>query len=668
MKALFWKEWRENLKWGLLAMAAIAVAMVYALRQGGDSVDSSWAGLQNEQFLTVTAFGFPIIALALGFLQILTELRRDQWAFLLHRPVTRLQVFWGKALPGTALYLLAGGLPLAASAYWLSLPGSIAAPFDIRQILPGAVNLLTGLAYYYAALLISILPGRWYVRKVLPLAAALLGSTFSNTIILSLAVTGPVIVLTSLLIAAASAHATSGLFRRMSIVGKCGILSVYLLGLLVVLTILSSAWTMIVPFSPVTEQQYRVGKNGEVLRVTTRANWYEKVETLDGQQIKPEKRAFEWADFLSPSSLNYSGNSLMRDFRSPGLYFAKESSNKSAPLAWYYINDMGVFRLYSTETKMPLGVLGPNGYASIENSAMAGRFHLASDAYAHTWFIVAKDGMFIPFLDGRSIEKIYSTPPGENIIAGASLGELRKNDKTPATYAIGLEKSIQIVSTSGLGPRITPPFALDEFKDIDVYRPHNGGYLLLFNRSFSQSSELIVASPEGKIIRQQTLPSLYHYTPQSLSTWLSEAIAPVGARLLGHGIIKFLQFFENESYFAVTAYSEAQKREEMLNWLAAAGVGLLCAAFIQLPLKREQFAGQRLAWTVFAFFFGVFGLLAFWIANDWPRRVACPSCGRKRSVERETCEHCGAGWPAPKQDGTEIWEGLAEEATPPAAR
>ncbi|GAT33748.1 ABC-type transport system [Terrimicrobium sacchariphilum] len=666
MKALFWKEWRENLKWGLLAMAAIAVAMVYALRQGGDSVDSSWAGLQNEQFLTVTAFGFPVIALALGFLQILTELRRDQWAFLLHRPVTRLQVFWGKALPGTALYLVAGGLPLAASAYWLSLPGSIAAPFDIRQILPGSVNLLAGLSYYYAALLISILPGRWYGRKVLPLAAALLGSTFANTIILSPALIGPIIVLTSMIIAAASAHAASGLFRRMSVVGKCGILSVYLLGLLVADMVLSLGWMMLFPPQPLSYQRYGVDQNGEVVRITTRSNWYEKVETLDGKQIKPEKRAFEWADFLFPTMLYYATPDGFRDFRSPRAYFTYESSNRTAPFAWYYINDLGIFRVYSTETKMPLGVLGPNGYAPIDNTGQAGRFHPGFSAYKST-VIGDRDGVYIPDLDARSVKKIYAAAPGEQIISAARLPKPKK-EGAQEEYAIGSNQAIQVVTKSGPRARIALPVAPNKITGVEFYRPESGNYTLFIRGRFPQGIELAVASPDGKITRQQTLPLLYNSPPQSISKWLGEALTPLGARLLGAGITQALQFVENGYYRMVTEWNAAEKPLEMLRWLAAAAVGLLCAALIQIPLKRDQFAGQRLAWTVFAFFFGVFGLLAFWIANDWPRRLACPSCSRKRSVERETCEHCGAGWPAPKQDGTEIWEGLTEEATPPAAR
>ena len=43
----------------------------------------------------------------------------------------------------------------------------------------------------------------------------------------------------------------------------------------------------------------------------------------------------------------------------------------------------------------------------------------------------------------------------------------------------------------------------------------------------------------------------------------------------------------------------------------------------------------------------------------------CPSCGRKRVVTREACEHCGAAFGRPIQDGTEIFDGEVLESPQP---
>ena len=48
-------------------------------------------------------------------MQILPELRRDQWAALLHRPVPRGTIFFGKVIAGLLLYLLATAIPFLLS-------------------------------------------------------------------------------------------------------------------------------------------------------------------------------------------------------------------------------------------------------------------------------------------------------------------------------------------------------------------------------------------------------------------------------------------------------------------------------------------------------------------------------------------------------------------------
>ncbi len=244
---------------------------------------------------------FPVVGLALGFLQILTELRRDQWAFLIHRPVTRRQVFWGKAIPGSLLYIVATGIPLAGTAWWLAQPGSAPAPFDIRQIIPGLVDLLTGLCFYFAALLSGILSGPWYGRRSLPLVAACFATTSAKTYLLCYALSGVVLVLVCLIAAAAAIHSAAGLFRRASVLGKAATVLVYLFAASIFTTWFWVGWKIVFPPKPYSSTSYAVFKTGEVVVVHQRANWYESVVTLDGREIKPEKTTFDWRDFINPT-------------------------------------------------------------------------------------------------------------------------------------------------------------------------------------------------------------------------------------------------------------------------------------------------------------------------------------------------------------------------------
>jgi hypothetical protein len=72
--------------------------------------------------------------------------------------------------------------------------------------------------------------------------------------------------------------------------------------------------------------------------------------------------------------------------------------------------------------------------------------------------------------------------------------------------------------------------------------------------------------------------------------------------------------------------------------------------------RRNWFSPRRAwLWALFVFGFNLTGLIVFRLCADWPVKVKCPSCGRKRPVEKETCPACHAPWPAPVREGTEIF-------------
>src|SRR4051812_31825396 len=98
MKTLIWKELRENGKWAVLALAGLLIAEISALSSGQEpnGFDTTGITLCSNTFLLVSSFGCMVIGAALGALQILPERRRDQWASLLHRPVSRQTIFLGK--------------------------------------------------------------------------------------------------------------------------------------------------------------------------------------------------------------------------------------------------------------------------------------------------------------------------------------------------------------------------------------------------------------------------------------------------------------------------------------------------------------------------------------------------------------------------------------------
>ena len=64
-------------------------------------------------------------------------------------------------------------------------------------------------------------------------------------------------------------------------------------------------------------------------------------------------------------------------------------------------------------------------------------------------------------------------------------------------------------------------------------------------------------------------------------------------------------------------------------------------------------------WTIRVFLPEPLGLLLIRALFDWPSLGKYPSCGKKRVVTRERCEHCehcNSPFTAPLPDGTEIVE------------
>src|SRR5262249_2416441 len=95
--------------------------------------------------------------------------------------------------------------------------------------------------------------------------------------------------------------------------------------------------------------------------------------------------------------------------------------------------------------------------------------------------------------------------------------------------------------------------------------------------------------------------------------------------------------------------------------LSAAVSALVCF----LLARRYSFTRlQCLGWALCGLLFGLTGLLLMLALQEWPARVSCPSCGRPRRVDRDSCEHCGAAHAPPAPDGTEIFEPAATTVVP----
>ena len=110
-------------------------------------------------------FACPLIGLLLGSIQPRNEQQIDDWALLVHRPVSRLTLFLGRAIAGLLLYAIAAGLPLVAVALFASsrFGGDF---FHPSLLLAPAADFFTGILYYFIGLLMAEYQGwRFGPRK-----------------------------------------------------------------------------------------------------------------------------------------------------------------------------------------------------------------------------------------------------------------------------------------------------------------------------------------------------------------------------------------------------------------------------------------------------------------------------------------------------------------------
>src|SRR5262249_28167095 len=141
MKALIWKEWRENFHW--IPLPGLVILLVCLVDKPGQPILDK----TDQYFFCLTAVVF---ATGLGFLQVLFEARGDKRSVLLHRPLAPSCVFLAKAVAGLTLYALALGIPFVSLEVWFATPGNLAAPYHWQTGLPWLADILSGLVYYFA--------------------------------------------------------------------------------------------------------------------------------------------------------------------------------------------------------------------------------------------------------------------------------------------------------------------------------------------------------------------------------------------------------------------------------------------------------------------------------------------------------------------------------------
>ena len=100
--------------------------------------------------------------------------------------------------------------------------------------------------------------------------------------------------------------------------------------------------------------------------------------------------------------------------------------------------------------------------------------------------------------------------------------------------------------------------------------------------------------------------------------------------------------------------------DPMLESLSSVAVVMLIVAFVAALATyattrvRGLNRRERIVWSLIGFWCGIGTAIA--VLAIYPRVYLdrCTRCDRKRRVERQLCEHCGAEWEPPVSEGVEI--------------
>ncbi len=164
-------------------------------------------------------------------------------------------------------------------------------------------------------------------------------------------------------------------------------------------------------------------------------------------------------------------------------------------------------------------------------------------------------------------------------------------------------------------------------------------------------SKVVTLSATGEVLKTVPLPALrsipVYHAPGAMGLFVPPAlVVSAAADMLYH------QQFGSIGQRKSTLPNDPGLRVVLLLSVLTSLVSAFLAALISRRCGDER-QGQR-AWALGGFWLGGYGVLLLLALRGWPVRLPCPHCGRLRVVNRVSCEQCGAAWPAPVPDGTEI--------------
>lgn len=622
MKAILWKEYREHYLTAVvfcLGLAAIDAWTVHVIR---NTSTTGLVALALSSLLAAVA-----LAAVLGGRMIGNEKSSDLVPFLLHRPVSRSRIWASKSVAGLTLTVLALALPIGAGMWWTSIPGHLPEPFEWRRALSMLRTLAEAPAFFFAGMLVAQRPARWYGSKAAPIALAIGAVGLADWLNDAWQAIGVLLAAASVFAAAAwGSFLTQGEYDRQPLLGRAALCTALYTGLLAILFAVSilvnslytsqrretQEWTLAVNGDPAIDRMDQGGGETtpsslyDVVRRTT-IDSDAPVQALPGPPVPPndgEVIAPIIGDITRSDSVDDNGRMCYFDAVTRRISAYDVKTNQRVALSPAFPSGAVLLSPYMT-------------YMTGRNAIVAGdRFYqLSLSTNAVTSVIASASGEkilainVIPLGDGSNFRCLIATRTQFEVLdrKGRLLAWIPRRGDSDASRILLLQNGD--VATLGAGP----------------------------------GPELSVYTRNGRLISRRRLPMLpMQAYPAAYA--LSLGCPPAG--LLIPSVWRLLR--------TDAGYDPRALR------IAAAIMALACilsAVLAWLCGARYGFTpGERLPWSAACAALGPLALLTLLSLREFPARAACPECGRRRIVNRERCEHCGAPWPRRAASPTDIFD------------
>lgn len=675
MKALILKDLRGNVKLALVGLLVFTLLLLSqyesCVGKFADIANGSWSGydsnlqpLLSKTLLKSAAFFCAIFGAALGWFQTFNESHRDLWAFLIHRPVSRTTIFFGKTVAGLLLYALVAGLPLVVLLIVVLIPGHVAAPFEWGMVVPLSAVFLAGLPFYFAGMMTGLRQARWYASRGFGLGLALPVGLTTFVLPMWLALILTTLATLILAVAAWGNYQSGGYYRGQPTVAKmsatiavaagCGLAMVVVVGLIMALVV-----------SPFSENRYHysyysMGPDGTLYKVTDHGADDQEVVTLLSTNEnalaapRPAQRMTR-KDLQRFSTVSVSASSMLNlpaadygNIESGSRYFILR--NITAGILWY-LDRHGSLQGYDSRTRRYIGSL--DAREPYLHYPWEYDYYYSFEDSSRRLMPTARTVYLVDFKE-RTVNPVFSVASDDEI-GGFSQRGVGRVDRQGDRILLTTRRKICLVNEQAAELELPYQYPVSDYPTVEMtflqrldartnlfkenyavwFMPDSGKNL---QSGWKMPEHIAWLGPDQTVARSVAVPALRF---EGASFWpekLAATLVPPPLLLLA---------FQGEKFGL---------------WQWCGGLWAAASVFLGWRLTRRYSfpAGATVGWLFFILLLGVAGLLTFLCVQEWPAREPCPHCKRLRTVDRDSCEHCGSKFGPPERNGTEIFEPLVQ--------